>query len=58
MTGPNDTRDTDRAPGPDGEMLEAAAADLDDAVAALHVTAHNLENVASLLRRQAANSRK
>jgi hypothetical protein len=39
-------------------MLEAAAADLDDAVAALHVTAHNLENVASLLRRQAANSRK
>jgi hypothetical protein len=42
---------------PDVDMLEAAAADLDDVVAALEVAQHNLVNVASNLRRQAAELR-
>jgi hypothetical protein len=49
----DDTRDTHPAPPP-GEMLEAMADDLESAIEALRVTVHNLENLASGLRREAA----
>jgi hypothetical protein len=55
----NDSNDTEPSPAPehDPEVLDAAAADIDDAIASLAVTVHNLENVASLLRREAAHMR-
>lgn len=53
MTGPSDPEPSTR-PGVDPEIVEAIADDVDQIIAALHVAAHNLENLASGLRREAA----
>jgi hypothetical protein len=50
------TRDTHPSPPP-GEMIEALADDVDQLIESLRVTVHNLENVASGLRREAAHMR-
>ena len=53
MSGPGDTEPSP----PPGEMLDALADDLDSAIETLRVMVHNLENLASGLRREAAPSR-
>ncbi len=52
----DDTRDTHPSPPP-GEMLDAMADDLEVVIETLRVATHNLENLASGLRREAAEAR-
>lgn len=52
----DDTRDTHPTPPP-GEMLDAMADDLETAIETARVVVHNLENLASALRREAAHTR-
>jgi hypothetical protein len=55
----DDTRDTHPSPPPGvaPEIADAAAADIDDTIAALRVQVANLQAVANLLRREAAEAR-
>jgi hypothetical protein len=60
VSAPAKVRDTQPSPPPsdlDAELLEALAEDVDAAVASLRDQAHNLETVATGLRREAAHRR-
>ena len=55
----NDNRDTHPSPPPgvEPEIVQAAADDVDDVIAALRAQVSNLEAVAKLLRREATDAR-